>query len=438
MLLKFGVVCASRWSHQLTSDPRSRDVYFFWKCLQWSCLKAVSVPTFIIGGLWGSTATSGSCCRLSAYLTNESFAGKSCVLALLLALGTWLVLSCTYIGKAFRCVGCSQGNSFHPVHAPHHCPLFTFWVCFGLHFWSDVWYNNWVLSDDRQSLAKFSVTKPIGLLLWIATALPSGLRWELSTVYAEGFESLADTTPSGYQQLFCYPDKDSELTRCIRQSAVFCLPGVFLSDIRIDTGMTCSHINARLQSLALAWTRRTCMATTSQLDAWTITTAPRYCSSGKWCNGIQYVHANCCSFAGTAGAIDGVARDGSFQGLHQPQVGYSPGQEELEKICIGFKHGTNLTSLEKVLCRYINYHAQSYRDRSPRLPLSSPCTAHRVVVANFSGCIDLNPKLWDGCLQQVRWYDGPRAIWAAQSQSETKTFFCLFGSHILPFWITMS
>ena len=43
--------CASRWSHQLTSDPK--------RCLLfWSCPKAVSVPTFVIGGLWGSTATS--------------------------------------------------------------------------------------------------------------------------------------------------------------------------------------------------------------------------------------------------------------------------------------------------------------------------------------------------------------------------------------------
>ena len=38
----------------------ARDVSFFWKCLQWPCLKAVLVPTFVIGGLRGSTATSGS------------------------------------------------------------------------------------------------------------------------------------------------------------------------------------------------------------------------------------------------------------------------------------------------------------------------------------------------------------------------------------------
>ena len=31
------------WSYQLTSDLRY--VYYFWICLQWSCLKTVSVPT---------------------------------------------------------------------------------------------------------------------------------------------------------------------------------------------------------------------------------------------------------------------------------------------------------------------------------------------------------------------------------------------------------
>ena len=47
------------WSHQLTSDLR--DVYSFGLCLQWSCLnclKTVSVPTFVLGGLRGSTVTS--------------------------------------------------------------------------------------------------------------------------------------------------------------------------------------------------------------------------------------------------------------------------------------------------------------------------------------------------------------------------------------------
>ena len=61
----FGV-CASWWSHQLTSDPKS--CLLFWKCLQCSCLKAVSVPTFVIGGLWDSTATSGSCWPLLKYM----------------------------------------------------------------------------------------------------------------------------------------------------------------------------------------------------------------------------------------------------------------------------------------------------------------------------------------------------------------------------------
>ena len=44
------------WSCQLTSDLKRR--LLFWKRLQWSCLKAVSVPTFVLGGLRGSTTTS--------------------------------------------------------------------------------------------------------------------------------------------------------------------------------------------------------------------------------------------------------------------------------------------------------------------------------------------------------------------------------------------
>ena len=39
------------WSYQLTSDLSTR-------VLQWSCLKAVSVSTFVLGGLWGSNARS--------------------------------------------------------------------------------------------------------------------------------------------------------------------------------------------------------------------------------------------------------------------------------------------------------------------------------------------------------------------------------------------
>ena len=41
--------CGSRWSHQLISDPKK--YLLFWKCLQWSCPKAVSVPSFVIGSL---------------------------------------------------------------------------------------------------------------------------------------------------------------------------------------------------------------------------------------------------------------------------------------------------------------------------------------------------------------------------------------------------
>ena len=37
--------CKRVWSYQLTSELR--NVYFFKTCLQWSCLKAVSVPTFV-------------------------------------------------------------------------------------------------------------------------------------------------------------------------------------------------------------------------------------------------------------------------------------------------------------------------------------------------------------------------------------------------------
>ena len=37
-------------------------------CLQWSCLKAISVPTFVLGGLRGSTATSGSCLGVLNFL----------------------------------------------------------------------------------------------------------------------------------------------------------------------------------------------------------------------------------------------------------------------------------------------------------------------------------------------------------------------------------
>ena len=43
------------WSYQLTSDLR--NVYFFGYACNVSCLKAVSVPTIVPGGLRGSTAT---------------------------------------------------------------------------------------------------------------------------------------------------------------------------------------------------------------------------------------------------------------------------------------------------------------------------------------------------------------------------------------------
>ena len=46
------------WSHLLTSDLTR--CLLFWKCLQRSCLKEVSVPSFVVGGLRVSTAISDS------------------------------------------------------------------------------------------------------------------------------------------------------------------------------------------------------------------------------------------------------------------------------------------------------------------------------------------------------------------------------------------
>ena len=62
------------WLYQLTSDLR--DVYFLdIPCLHWWCLKAVSVPTFVLGGLWGSTATSAlvndHCSACSSFFFNS-------------------------------------------------------------------------------------------------------------------------------------------------------------------------------------------------------------------------------------------------------------------------------------------------------------------------------------------------------------------------------
>ena len=52
-------VCASWWSHQLTSDPKK--CLLFWKCLQWSCPKAGSFGAYICHRRpRGSTATGGS------------------------------------------------------------------------------------------------------------------------------------------------------------------------------------------------------------------------------------------------------------------------------------------------------------------------------------------------------------------------------------------
>ena len=49
-----------------STDLWPQETFTFWKCLQWSCLKAVPVPSFVLGGLRGSTTTNGSCLTLSA------------------------------------------------------------------------------------------------------------------------------------------------------------------------------------------------------------------------------------------------------------------------------------------------------------------------------------------------------------------------------------
>ena len=85
----FGV-CASRWSHQLTSDPKR--CLLFWKCLQWSCLKAVLVPTFVLGGLWGSTTTSGSCHNVAAVSVNRCCMHRWCWKGILLSRKRWSTL----------------------------------------------------------------------------------------------------------------------------------------------------------------------------------------------------------------------------------------------------------------------------------------------------------------------------------------------------------
>ena len=49
------------FDHSTDLGPLTSDLkrcLLFWKCLRWSCLKAVSVPTSVTGGLRGSTATS--------------------------------------------------------------------------------------------------------------------------------------------------------------------------------------------------------------------------------------------------------------------------------------------------------------------------------------------------------------------------------------------
>ena len=56
MSLRRRTILCDGHSSPLTSDLKR--CLRFWKCLRWSCLTAFSVPTFVTGGLRGSTATS--------------------------------------------------------------------------------------------------------------------------------------------------------------------------------------------------------------------------------------------------------------------------------------------------------------------------------------------------------------------------------------------
>ena len=49
------------WFDRINWRLTSGDFLFLWKCLHWSCLKAVLLRTFVVGGMRGSTVTGGSC-----------------------------------------------------------------------------------------------------------------------------------------------------------------------------------------------------------------------------------------------------------------------------------------------------------------------------------------------------------------------------------------
>ena len=104
------------WSYQLTSDLDQRCL-LFWICscgLQWSCLKAVSVPTFVFGGLRGSTATSDLVLLIQIASLEKKTIQKEkkqtnwvlhlCVLDSKIACSTCkLVHSITRVGSKFCC-----------------------------------------------------------------------------------------------------------------------------------------------------------------------------------------------------------------------------------------------------------------------------------------------------------------------------------------------
>ena len=70
----FGV-CASEWSHQTDLWPQDLQMFTFFgsacDCRVWN-FAIVPVPTFIIGGLWGSTATN-ALVKLSTLYGHTSF-----------------------------------------------------------------------------------------------------------------------------------------------------------------------------------------------------------------------------------------------------------------------------------------------------------------------------------------------------------------------------
>ena len=98
------------WSHQLTSDLKR--CLLFWKCLHWSCLKAVSVPTFVTGDLRGSTATSA---LVYTYHHNHTWVLWSGHLCSKVTIPHWLCFSFCVQHTALI-TPCSPHEALHFVH----------------------------------------------------------------------------------------------------------------------------------------------------------------------------------------------------------------------------------------------------------------------------------------------------------------------------------